>query len=407
MKYFLTFILALTVSTAISKPKKEVDSTKVNVKFGGRIDVMAYFDTYNSVDSRNGVQYWFPKAPQYNSLGEDINFQNRVRFSIASTRLNFTVNVPKIGKTATGKAFVEADFMGVNEAVMTGIRLRHAYFLIDWEKQSLLMGQTSHLMMIDDIAPSMITFGGGFPLNTLNRPIQFRFTQRFLENSSLDVAAAMFSGREGDMQSIATIPDIHARLNFGFGKHQFGVAGGLKVIKPRALTADSTKATQNVVSFDALVYYKVKLNGHALAAFVIWGQDPDALSLIGGFAPLYRDREKLDYSYAPTSTISAWIDYQTPKYKGFYAGCFIGGQKNLGSMQKLDLTKASISNFGIDAFARVAPRIMYDYKMFTFGVEYMFSVASWAKEFDQYYCPTKLFAPTFDNRISLLARFKF
>lgn len=409
MRYFFTALLSIFTLSAIANPQAQQpqpEQKNVTVKFGGQIDILTYFDTYNSVETRNGLQYWFPKAPAYNAYGEDVNFQNRLRFSVGSTRLNTTINVAQIGK-ATGKGFVEVDFMGTNESNYTGIRLRHAYFTLNWEKRSLLIGQTSHLAMIEDIAPSTVTFGGGFPINTLNRPVQIRFTQKFLKKSSFDIALAMFGSNEGDMQSYAITPDLHARLNFGFGDHTFGFAAGMEILKPRNLTADSTRTTKLVVGFDALAYYKVKIRQHSLAAYFIWGQDADALALLGGYAPLYSDRKALDYRYAPTSTISAWLNYQSPTYNGFFFSFFLGGQKNLGSTQQLDLSKANISHFGADAYARFSPQLVYQYKMLTFGLEYMLAVASWGKTFDNYYRPTQLHPTTFNNRISLLARFKF
>lgn len=412
--YFATtfgLVSASTLKEPKEKKNKVVDTTKVNFKFGGRVDLLTYFDTYNSVENRNGAQYMFPMAPILNSVGQDINFQNRLRVSVAPTRLNMTVNVPKLSPTAKAKAFVEVDFMGVNESVLGAIRLRHAYFSVDWKNQSLLVGQTSHLVMIDDIAPNVVTFGGGYPLNTLNRCIQFRFTQRFAKHSSFDFAASILSGKESECQGLAVIPDFHARLNFGSKTQQFGFAGGLKVLKPRALTADSMRTSQKFLSFDFAAYYKGNFKGHTLTVYALWAQDANPLGTIGGYAPLLADKGKLDYGYAPTSAISAWIDYQTPKYDGFSFGAIVGGQKNLGAFKEVDLSnpvvKSTIPNFGIDKFLRVAPRILYDYKMLTFGLEYMYNIASWGKTFDTHYRPTEMYPNTFNNRVTLLARFKF
>lgn len=409
MKKLFLFALIFTQLTAFAeKPEKsKKDPNKVSIKFGGQVDLLTYFDTYNSIDTRNGVQYYFPLAPVYNGKGEDVNRLDRIRFSVAPTRLNFAVKVPKLSPSASARAFVEADFMGATSTVLGGVRLRHAFFEINWKNQSLLLGQTSHLIMPDSIAPSTVTFGGGFCLSPLNRPIQVRFKQRFLKNSSFEIAAAMMAGNEGDMQSFSVIPDIHARLNFNFGKHTIGLTGGLKVLKPRNLTADSSKTNQTLICFDAAAYYKVKFSKHSISLYAMWGQDANALGIIGGYAPLLVDKGMQDYRYGATSSISAWLDYQTPTWKGFYAGIFAGAQKNLGSIRQLDLDKQTIPNYGIDAFVRIAPRIAFNYKMLTFGLEYMFSQASWAKSMDSFYCPTELYRSTYNNRITILARFKF
>lgn len=396
-------------ATASTKAPKQKDSTKVSFRFGGRADVVFMYDSYKSVDRGNGLQYNYPLAPEYNSAGGDVNFQNRLRFNIASSRINFTVGVPEL-LNARGTAFVEADFMGSTESVLSVLRLRHAYFRLDWKKRYMLLGQTSHLTMPESMSPNTVLFGCGTPFNPLNRPVQAQYGQKIGRMVNFDVALALFGGAQGERQSYAMLPDMHARFTFGDPNSLlFGVVGGVKWVKPRTLTADSSIAKQKVVSFDAAVFMRYSFgSGHALRLFGIWGQDLSPLAIMGGYAPLESQVTTTeDYGYATISAYSLWLDYETKIFEGFQAGVFCGFQKNLGAKEMVDMNRATVTSRGIDMAYRIAPRLWYHYRGLSFGLEYTYTTAVWAANMNRYYQMTEAHSPTFDNRITLLARYKF
>ena len=149
--------------------------------------------------------------------------------------------------------------------------------------------------------------------------------------------------------------------------------------------------------------------GHKLSAFAMWGQDLSTLNMLGGYGPKLRDvaAGNPDYGYTATQTVAAWIDFETKVMKGWQPGILTGWTKNLGSGQPIDLSAASIPDQGIDWYFRLAPRLWYHYKPLSFGLEYMYSLASWGSAFDDHYCPTARYAKSQNHRVTLLARFKF
>lgn len=409
MRKLFTLILLLSAQTLMANDT--IQPTKFTFKFGGRIDLEIYSDTYKSVESRNGLQYMFPAKPEYNSKGEDINYQPRLRLGVAPSRFNFTATATNVlGATVSG--FIEVDFMGVSDNVFSTLRMRHAYINMEWRNRSLLLGQTSHLTMADEAATNTVTFGGGYSLYPLNRPVQVQFRQNLGKYSNITIAAAMFGGTIGNEQSYAMLPDLQIRYTGGNPSNfVYGVVAGVKSTKPRTLTADSLRTSQKVIALDAAIFARYTFGaGYAIRLYGIWGQDLSALSILGGYAPLYSERNEDDYGYAPTSAVSAFLDFESPVYndKGWQWGVFAGWQQNLGSFREIDLTQASIPNMGANYYFRVAPRLYYHFKKhLTFGLEYMLSGAQWAKEMDAFYRPVATYDNTYNHRVTFLARFKF
>lgn len=408
MKRFLSvFILAaLTAGMASGAEKKD---SRVQFKFGGRLDAQVFTDTYASKASYNGIFYYFPLAPEYNKYGDDIRRESSLRFGVANTRLSGTVTAADI-LGATARAFVETDFLGSGN-VFGVLRLRHAYISLDWKRSQLLIGQTNNLAVPEEIFPNTVAHGCGTPINPLSRIPQIRFTQRFGDIVRLTGALGMYAGAEGEAQSYGMIPDIALRLTVGNPKgSMIGFGGGFKSIRPRNLTADSVRTFKRMAAFNASMFGLCTFGGgHRLSAFAMWGQDLSTLNMLGGYGPRLRDTAAgdQDYGYTATQAVAVWLNYEGKEMKRWQPGFFVGWTKNLGTGKEIDLTKAAIPDKGIDWYFRLSPRLWYNYWKLSFGLEYMYSLASWGREFDSHYRPTERYADTQNHRVTLLARFKF
>lgn len=408
MKKIFTLLLLVAAQSLVANDSIPV--TKVTHKFGGRIDVMIFSDSYNHVATRNGLQYIAPVAPSLNSKGEDVNFQNRLRMSASPSRFNYQMTATNV-MGANLKGMIEVDFMGNTDANQNLIRMRHVYIDMKWDRRSLLIGQTSHLSMPDEAACNTVTYGGGYPFYPLNRPVQVQFHQKMGENYTLALAAAMFSGKTGDMQSYAMIPDFQARITSSHAKGlSWGAFAGFKVIKPRTLTADESLAKETLTSFNAGAFARMVFPaGYAIKLYGIWGQELSSLSVMGGYAPLLSDAGKQDYGYTSIAGVSALADFESPvSKKGWQWGIFGGMQQNLGSADEINPAKVSVTYPGMDNFWRLAPRVFYHYqKSLSFGLEYMASGAKWAESMDENYKPIDTHDATLNHRITFLARYKF
>lgn len=402
MKQKLLILAALLITCT--------SQAQIDVKFGGRIDMTVFGDTHKSIESRGGLQYMFPDKPNFNHQGQDLNQVGQLRFGIASSRLNVKATVKNVaGATATG--FVEIDFMGVSDNVLQTVRLRHAYMNLDWGRRSLLFGQTSHLAMVDEVTANTVTFGAGYSISPLNRPVQIQYRENLNPNSSLIFAAAMFGSTTGLNQSYALMPDLQLKYTIGINRRvTAGVIIGAKALKPRTVLPDETLSRQTIYSANALAFVRyVTKQGYAFRLYGLCGEDLSPLSIIGGYAPLLSQSKQVDYGYANVMGVTGYLDFESPIYKnGLQWGIFTGWQQNLGTLREVDLSLANIPNQGIDSYWRVAPRLYYNLgKWITFGLEYMYTGAQWAKTFDSFYIPTEKYSITTNNRVTFLARYKF
>ncbi len=412
-RYLCVFILAALSAGVPAASAEKADTVKkesrVKFRFGGRLDAQVFTDSYASKTRNGGIFYYFPLAPVYNKYGEDINRENSLRFGVANTRLSVGATAADIlGATAT--AFVETDFMGTGDNLGV-LRLRHAYVSLDWKRSRLLIGQTNNLAVPEEIFPNTVAHGSGTPINPQSRIPQIRFTQRLGDLVRLTGALGMYAGTEGEAQAYGMVPDIALRLTVGGPKGSMvGFGGGFKSIRPRNLTADSVRTFKRMVAFNASVFGLHTFGGgHKLSAFAMWGQDLSTLSMLGGYGPRLRDiaAGDADYGYTATQTVAVWLNYESKVMKGWQPGFFTGWTKNLGTGKEVDLAKAAIPDKGIDWYFRLSPRLWYHYRMLSFGLEYMYSLASWGREFDSHYRPTERYANTHNHRVTLLARFKF
>lgn len=406
----LVAVLSFTplISTAADKrekkEQKQQDKEKVQFRFGGRVDGYVFTDTYKGVESGGGLQYLMPARPVINPDGTDENAEGTLRFGIATTRLNVGAAYNFTEKFRSS-AFVEIDFMGAGGAnPLNLIRLRHAFLKLEWTRDELLVGQTSHLMLVDQIAPSTVIFGAGYPINPLSRPIQVRYTHQFGKIVNLAVAASMFAGTEGQMQSVAMTPDIALRVMVGDpSRNMIGAAGSFKSIEPRMEVVHDRKARMNALS-GAIFGIVHPIPQFSIRAFGIVGQDLQTLGMTGVFAPVQGGT-----GYTPSTTASAWLDLAGDVGHGFSVGLFGGYQKNLGTFDPIitaDVVTPS-DQLGVDFFYRISPRVWYTYKKLSFGLEYLFTQASWSEKFDQYYLPQTLLPIATNHRVSLMARFNF
>lgn len=393
---FFTLVLSLNV---LAVPL--TDSTKkVAVRLTGRVDGLAFTDSYRSIENSGGIQYRFPMRPSYDAQGLDVNKDPSLRFGIAATRLGIGADSKLSDKVSVG-GFVEIDFLGNFTNGVGALRLRHAYFNIDIKNSRILIGQTSHLMHVDELVPMIVTFGSGAPLNALTRPIQFRFSQQ-IKRWNLAAAVSMFPSLMA-MQGAAMTPDISARVMYKAPSgSMFGIAGGFQSLAPR-FEGMNKNARMNTGYVELFGRYSF-CGGYSFSLMGAYGGNMQSLGMTGGFAQTLNGD-----GYSALNTVSGWAHFQTKRYAGFQAVIFGGYQKNMGSALEINKDKISMTaaEVGLDDFFKIAPSVWYHYKMLSFGLEYMYTQAVWAHNIDNYYRASTVLPATDNHRFTLLARFNF
>jgi len=416
------FVLFLLIAAGTSVIKAQ--ENKITYKFGGFVEFKSYYDDYRSRVSRYDHIYFYPLAPKLNSSGTDMNETGSLNFSVATSRLTFTVAGMRL-LNANITSYIEADFTGSSESYIGMLNLRHAYINMEWEKSALLFGQTDHLTSVKEVAGQTVGFGAGYPFNPLNRNMQIRFSHKFSDNINLILAAHMFSGHNSlgpaKAQAQAGLPNLQAQIKFGNPNKIFGgITFGYKLLKPR-VSDNANFYKETIGSYDINAFFRANIaKGYTLRLWGIYGENLSHLGMIGGYGKYDNifsssTTPVVDYSYANIRAYSTWIDFESPSFNNFNLGIFAGYQKNLGSAKMMDISVLNgeyLYGFYKDPklnwFSRISPRITYTLaKKFIFGLEYSLSHARWAKSIDPYFKPVEQFAVNHNNRIEFMAKYLF
>ncbi|MDD4058012.1 MAG: hypothetical protein PHO95_03835 [Bacteroidales bacterium] len=416
------FLLILLIFAGSSVLKSQ--ENKISYKLGGFVEFKSYYDDYRSRVSRYDHIFFYPLAPKLSSTGVDLNETGSLNFSVATSRLSFTLSGLKL-LNANISTYVEADFTGSAETYIGMLNLRHAYINIEWEKSSLIFGQTDHLTSVKEVVGQTVGFGAGYPFNPLNRNMQIRFTHKFSKNMTLIMAAHMFSGHNSlgpsKAQAQAGMPNLQVQMKFGSTDKLFGgITFGYKLLKPRV--ADNNNLYKKTIgSYDINAFFRANIaQGYTLRLWGIYGENLSHLGMMGGYGK-YVDYLSsstspiADYPYANIKAYSTWIDFESPYFKNFKLGIFAGYQKNLGTSKTMDMSMSGgtylygfYKDPNLNWFSRISPRITYTIsKKLIFGLEYSLSHARWAKSVDMYFKPVEQFDVNHNNRIEFMAKYLF
>lgn len=409
-KLTLLFVIILILPCVIFAQE---EPEKLKVDFTGYVGYDFFFDTYESVTSRDGEIYLYPLPENLDPQNNDINKNLQMEMRSLQSRAKLSAS----GLSAFGakaKAVIEGDFLGTATSYSRLLRLRHAFIQLDWTKSQLVMGHTWHPMFVTDCFPGVYSFGAALPFNPLNRAPQIRYT--FKPISSLSFMGALISSGyhkssgPPDAHSNSGIPEFQFQFKY---KTDFLLAGfttGYKFLQPRDSTLSGVKTNEIIGSFNFQAFAKITTNPITIKAEGVYGQNLTNYVMIGGYgaaeAPMGPTRVD-DYSYTNINTLSLWTEVIT-NFKAFNAGVFFGYSSNLGAKgDYYSLGYARGEN--IDYLFRLSPRVQYTSGKLAFTFEYMLTGAAYGTldTANHEYSFTDTEAPTINNRILLGARYKF
>lgn len=368
------FAILLVLSSFNVYSQGFVTAKDIHVDLTGFVRNDFIIDTRRNVDACDHLLEMFPKKPEYDANGEDINAQPSAHFLNIFTRFGTRFSGVEIGSAKIG-AYVEVDFTG--GTATNSLRFRHAYTQFDWTKTKLLFGRTWHPTFIEKVYPSTLNENTGVPFQVFNRSPQLRLTHNLTDNLDF-IAAAVYqykyanSGPDGKTyryQRDAMIPNLHAQLQYDNNGLVLGAAFDWKVLKPRTSTTGTSGTyvtDETISSMAALAYLKYAKEKFLLKAKTMYGQNVCESLLPGGYAVASLDEQTGFETYTPSNSVYNWINLvYGSKWK---TGIFLGYMKNLGFS---DDPVGQIFGFApdIDNGYRVSPFVSYNYKTFTLGWE--------------------------------------
>jgi hypothetical protein len=380
----LLFLVFMGLFVLAGAQEKNDDKKDWGINFSGFVNAQIIYDTRQMADAREGMVSLFPKAPEYDSDGKDINARPSFNQLAMTSRLKASISGPDVwGAKAT--ALIEGDFTGQSNSDNNGFRLREAWAKLQWENTSILVGSYWHPLYAFEIRPVTLGLNTGAPFHAFSRFNQVRVEQK-IKNLTLILFAGMQRdyasngplGRTSVYERNAAIPNLDFQLQYHFSGHTIGAGIDYKILQPRldVVFNDSLfKADDRISSLAATVFGRFEFEKFTLKMQSIWGENLTEHIMLGGYAEKSIDTVNHTIDYVNSSQVSVWMDVIT-KGKKIKLGLFAGYAKNLGLNEAAE-GKYYGTGYTIDYLYRFSPRIQYHVGKMMFATELEYTVAAY------------------------------
>ena len=396
----LTYVNGQTAATTeqTNPPAESQVSLGENVKMkiGGFARADFFYDTHKNVELLDGLLDMYPLNKSLDANGKDINDVSLLRMSAAASRLNTKFTGPDFLNAKTS-SLIEFDFTGVNGI---GLRLRHAWVKLNWEKSELLFGRFWHPMFILDAFPTVLALSTGAPFCVFNRAEQLRFTYNLGQISFMAAAAGQMDygfSNEYSAASGATsylhnqiMPDITVNAQFKNDNIIFGASANYKVNQPRLYTQDAStpankyKTDEKIASLSAQAYAQYKTGLLKIKGSALYGENMMELLMMGGYAVKSVEPKTFKETYSTVKNLNYWCNIVYGDK--LQAILFVGYMQNLGTSDKqiAGFTKSSARGYddagnGIANMIRIAPSVAYKVGKVQIHLELEHSITAYGK----------------------------
>ncbi len=398
-------IFCILFSVGFSQENNKVSAKKSSIELYGFIRSEYYYDSYKGLNAAQDNFYLFPLYKGLDENGDEINKMGLHGFTAMATRFGFNITGPEI-LGAKSSANIETDFAGIVNSYPEVLRLRKAYLKLDWEKSSLLVGQTWHPLWNGSGAffPQVGGLNTGSPYNPFNRSPQVDFDYKLSKTMTLSLTAlyeqqycskGFYTTTNTNTANLAKrnagIPELVAGLYYNSNGFSGGVAGQFNAIQPIDVVSpleddpntsvDETKLVYKTdelnTSLAAMAYFGYKKDKLFILAKGLVGQNLANMLIIGGYGVTDYNEKTGEMKYTNYTSYTSLFNlvYGTKYQFGFFAG--LSG--NLGTADKLyEFEDGSAKTAGLVVSMktsmkqcyRVAPYFAYNYKNFRFVAEY-------------------------------------
>ena len=411
---FMAALMAMFIGGAKAQEKP-------SVKLYGFIRNYACFDTRESLTSNSEQFYYMPKDEKLDPNGKDINEQPNMMLLGITTRLGLNITGPEfLGAKTSAK--IESDFAGFGTS-NTVLRIRQAYAKMDWEKNSVLVGQAWHPMM-GDMMPDVFSLETGAPFTPFSRSPQVRYDYK--NNGFTLTATALYQfqytsygpkdPRNGDYDNAssfdyarnAVVPELYFQAMYKNGGFLMGAGVDLLTLKPRqsfllnspinptdvATGKDKDgnptytyKCNEDpVVSISPTVFASYKKDDWGIKSRFTYAQNAAHLSMISGYG-VTEVFENGEQEYGTLNSVSGWIDltYKEQLKKGYLTWCwFVGYTKNLGCKDDIVGPIYMRGEKNMDSMWRNAFSILYTHNAMSIGLEWNTTTVAYGKADSRY-----------------------
>ena len=370
---------------------------KPSGKLYGFIRNYACFDTRESLTSNSEQFYYMPKDEKLDAAGNDINEQPNFMLLSITTRLGLNITGPEfLGAKTSAK--IESDFAGFGTS-NTVLRIRQAYAKMEWEKNSVLVGQAWHPAM-GDMMPDVFSLETGAPFTPFSRSPQVRYDYK---NKGFTLTATALyqyqytsygpDGSSFNYARNAVVPELYLQAMYKNGGFQIGAGVDILTLKPRqSYTLDAPlnptdvatgkdkddnptytyKCTEGLfTSITPNIFASYKKGNWGIKGRVTYAQNAAHMSMISGYA-VTKIKDNGEQEYSSLNSIGGWVNvtYKKPLKRGNLTWCwFWGYTKNLGCNDDIVGPIYMRGEENMDCMWRIAPSILYTHNAMQVGVE--------------------------------------
>ena len=384
---FMAALMAMFIGGAKAQEKP-------SVKLYGFIRNYACFDTRESLTSNSEQFYYMPKDEKLDADGNDLNAQPNMMLLSITTRLGLNITGPEfLGAKTSAK--IESDFAGFGTS-NTVLRIRQAYAKMDWEKNSVLVGQAWHPMM-GDMMPDVFSLETGAPFTPFSRSPQVRYDYK--NNGFTLTATALYQfqytsygpdGASFNYARNAVVPELYFQAMYKNGGFLMGAGVDMLTLKPRQsyeLNGSTYKCNEDpVVSISPTVFASYKKGDWGVKSRFTYAQNAAHLSMISGYG-VTEVFENGEQEYGTLNSVSGWIDvtHKQQLKKGYLTWCwFVGYTKNLGCKDDIVGPIYMRGEKNMDSMWRDALSILYTHNAMSIGIEWNSTTVAYGKADSRY-----------------------
>jgi len=410
MKKLLSFVLILLSITAFSQEKKNVKTKQFSVDIYGFVRSEFYYDSYKGLNAAMDNFYLIPLYKGKDANDHPINQQGIANYTAMATRFGMKISGPEI-LGAKSSANFETDFAGIVTEYPEVLRLRKAFVKLDWEKSSLLIGQTWHPLWSGGTAffPRVGGLNTGSPFNPFSRSPQIDFDYR-MGKISLSITAlyenhycskGFYPVPNTNSKNLAkrnaVIPEMVLGLNYTAKSVTVGIAGQFNSVKPIDVTSPINDTTTTIDeskkkfitnelnnSFVGMAFIGYKKDKLYILAKGLVGQNMVNLTMFGGYGVKDYDTTTGEMTYTNYNNYSALFNivYGKKVQVGFFAG-ISGNMGTSDPLYKFDDGEPRIAGMltsfktFVKTTYRVSPQITYNVKNMSFTAQYEMTTADY------------------------------
>jgi hypothetical protein len=391
---YLFLILLFFCSTNLLSAQSKAEKKPIKVKFGGYVHSLFTYDTRQTVSAREGHIFLYPKDELLDANGKDINKGGVFNLASIQTRFRAKITGPDfLGAKTSG--LLEADFIGMSNSDVNGVRMRHAFVNLSWGKTSLLVGQTWSPLFVTEVFPGTVGANAGLPFKPFARNPQIRLTHK-TENWKFLAALAterdhISKGPDGASTKYlqnAGLPIVQGQVHYYAGKHIIGASAEYKTIKPSLSSTTGSKETSDLKSWKndetlsswaMMGYFKLDFNPVTFKAQATYGSNLTDMLMLGGYAAKSLNSITNEASYTPIKVLATWADLSYKKNDYEFA-VMAGYSKNYGADDNVVPGMIYSRSQSIGELYRIAPRVSKKINQLKIELEVEHTAAAYADQ---------------------------